>query len=432
MRSSARPSESGVRRTHGAFPGGTHALFKLRALRDITQGLSEGRDFDESLRLALLVIMGTFSILKAVLFLEEEGELRARISRGVPPGVPPVPASDELLRALRRTRKPIFVGRRSSAVAVGRMVAAVEGAVPALSVEIVCPLHGENGLAGVLLLGPTLGGRELNPRQRDTLGVMNSLLSASVSRHRAALEVSSLNDVLRLQREENMRLASGMQEVCLDTIRAFVAAIEAKDPYTRGHSERVAQVAASIARGLALTEQEVEAVHMASILHDVGKIVTDRAILAKPCALTRAEAHELRKHPKTSYDILSEIRFPYPDIALFARHHHEWVNGRGYPDAKRGKQISLGARIIAVADAFDAMMSDRPYRKRLSLMEALAEVSDYTEVHFDPDVVRVFFHLVRDGLAGRSVGLPNLPPEGNGFRPQDAIGFLDSFLSKSS
>lgn len=432
MRSSARPSETGTRRTHGAFPGGTRALFKLRALRDITQGLSEGRDFEESLRLALLVIMGTFSILKAVLFLEEEGELRVRISRGVPPGVPPVRASDELLRAFRRTRKPIFMGRRNSAAAVGRMVAAVEAAVPALSVEIVCPFHGENGLAGVLLLGPTLGGKELNPRQRDTLGVMNSLLSASVSRHRAAIEVSSLNDVLRLQKEENMRLASGMQEVCLDTIRAFAAAIEAKDPYTRGHSERVAQVAASIARGLALTEQEVEAVHIASILHDVGKIVTDRAILAKPRALTRAEAHELRKHPKTSYDILSEIRFPYPDIALFARHHHEWVNGRGYPDAKHGKQIPLGARIIAVADAFDAMMSDRPYRKRLSLMGALAEVCDNTEAHFDPDVVRVFFHLVRDALTGRSGGLPNLPPEGNGFRPQDAIGFLDSFLSKSS
>ncbi len=432
MRSSPGPSEPGVRRPDGAYPGGTRALFKLRALRDITLGLTEARDFDESLRLALLVIMGTFSILKAVLLLEEDGELRARISRGVPPGVPPVPASDGLLRALRRTRKPIFVGRKDAASSVSGMVAAVEGAVPALTVGIVCPLHGENGIVGILLLGPTLGGKELTPRQRDTLGVMTSLLAGSVSKHRVALEFSSLNDVLRLQVEENRRLTSGMQEICLDTIRAFATAIEAKDPYTRGHSERVARVAGAIALGLGIAEPQVQAIRMASILHDVGKIVTDRAILSKPSALTRAETLELRKHPKTSYDILSEIRFPYPEIALFARHHHEWVNGRGYPDAKRGEQIPLGARIIAVADAFDAMMSDRPYRKRLSLVEALAEIRDHAGLHFDADVSRVFFLLVRDTLSGRSGGIADLLPEGNGFRPCDAIGFLDSVLSKSS
>jgi len=116
--------------------------------------------------------------------------------------------------------------------------------------------------------------------------------------------------------------------------------------------------------------------------------------LVKSSSLTRAEKRELQKHPKRSYDILSEIRFPYPDVALLARHHHEWVDGSGYPDAKRDSQIPIGARIIAVADAFDAMMSNRPYRKSLPLTRAIAEIRDYVHQHFDPEVARVFFRIL--------------------------------------
>lgn len=427
MRSSPG-SEPGVRRTNGIPPAGDPASYKLRALRDFTFGLSGARDFDEALRLALMVVMGTFSMAKGVLFLEEDGELRARVCRGVPPGVPPLPASGDLLRFLRRTRRPLHV-RKSGIPDVARRIAeAVEDAVPSMSADILCPLGTKKGMLGLLVLGPTLTGKDLSARQRETLGVMTSFLSANISNHRVVLEIASLNDDLRRRVDENRRLLAGMQEIYVDTIRAFAAAIEAKDPYTRGHSERVAKISVSIARSLGLPEKEVQAIHMASILHDVGKIVTDRSILTKPSALTKSETRELMKHPKTSYDILSEIRFPYPGVALLARHHHEWVNGTGYPDARKRDQIPLGARIIAVADAFDAMMSDRPYRKCLPLLWALAEVRDHVHRHFDPAVARAFFLLLRGEVNGGRGDAPLLPDAGNGFSRREVLGFLDGTL----
>ncbi len=375
-----------------------------------------------------MVIMGTFSIPKGVILLEADGKFLHQVSRGLPPGIPPVQKSKDLLRFLRRTRKPVYVRRRGIAGAVKRTVVDMERVVPSLSVEFLCPLGTKKGILGILLLGPTLTGRKLTPRQRETLGVMTSFLSANLSNHRVVLEISSLNDVLRFQVQENKRLLATMREIYLDTIRAFAAAIDAKDRYTRGHSERVARLSVTIAQGLGLTEQEVQAIHVASILHDVGKIVTDKTLLEKPSTLSRAEKRELQKHPKRSYDILSEIRFPYPDVAILARHHHEKVDGSGYPDAKRDSQIPIGARIIAVADAFDAMMSNRPYRKGLSLMQAIAEIRDYVHLHFDPQVARVFFRILRRELNGDRKKMRFLPKEGNGFSRREVLRFLDGTL----
>lgn len=428
MPTSPRTSDAASHGRKNIVPGGKGAIYKLRALRDFTFGLAGARNFEESLRLALMVIMGTFSIPKGVLFLEENGEFRARVSRGLPPGIPPIPKSRELLFSFRRSRKPVFLRRQGTAAVLKRTVAALEAAVPALTAMVWCPLGTKKGVFGVVLLGPTLTGQELTPRQRETLGVMTSFLSANVSNHRVVLEVSSLNDVLRLQVQENKRLLAGMREIYFDTIRAFAAAIDAKDPYTRGHSERVAKLSVSIARGLGLPEEEVQAIYVASILHDVGKIVTDRSILVKSSALTRAETRELKRHPKRSYDILSEIRFPYPDVALLAKHHHEWVNGNGYPDAKRKNQIPIGARIIAVADAFDAMMSDRPYRKSLPLMRVIGEIRDYVHRHFDPEVARAFFRLLRKELNGERGNPPFLSGKENGVSRREVLRFLDGAL----
>ena len=430
MPSLRRTSEPVSLRPKGSLLGGRSTIYKLGALRDFTFGLSQARSLDESLRLALMVILGTFSILKGVLFLEENGEFHVRVSRGVPPGIPPVRKSKDLLGFLRRSRKPVPVKRKGTAAVVNQVVGEIESAVPALSVEFLCPLRTKKGVLGILFLGPTLTGKKLTPRQRETLSVMTSFLSANLSNHRVVLEISALNDVLGAQVKENKRLLATMREIYLDTIRAFAAAIDAKDPYTSGHSERVARLSVTIARGLELPEEDVQAIHLASILHDVGKIVTDRTILVKSSSLTRAEKRELQKHPKRSYDILSEIRFPYPNVALLARHHHEWVDGSGYPDAKRDSQIPIGARIIAVADAFDAMMSNRPYRKSLPLTHAIAEVRDYVNQHFDPEVARVFFRILRKELNGDRGKVPFLPKEGNGFSRREVLRFLDGTLKE--
>lgn len=428
MDTSASRPENGLRRGN-RLPAGRREAFKLRALRDFTLCFSRTRDFDESLHLALMVILGTYSIVKGALLLEEDGELRVRVSRGLPPGIPPIEASKGLLATIRRSVQPVRIGRPAVPGAIGKAVADIERAVPAFSVELLCPLGSRNGARGVLALGPTITGAPLTQRQRETLGVMTSLLSSHVSNQRVLSDISRLNEVLQLQVRENDRLLLGMREIYFDTIRALAAAIEAKDPYTRGHSERVAKISVSIAKGLELSEKEVQAVRIASILHDVGKIGTAHSILMKPSPLTAEEILEIRRHPQTSFEILSEIRFPFPDVALLARDHHEWLDGTGYPDGKRDSQIPMGARIIALADAFDAMVSDRPYRDSLPLLAALAEIRSCLRSHYDPNVGRMFFRSLRTELVGEPPEAPVFAGLEKRYSRADTLAFLDRALS---
>lgn len=424
---SARPPDNGLFGEE-RLPAGRREAFKLKALRDFTVCISRARDFDESLHLALMVILGTFSIAKGALFLEEHGELRAKVSRGLPPGVPPIDMSRELAAALRRSGRPVLLGRKTASGPVRKAVGDIERAVPAFQVEHLCSLGTRNGSLGILVLGATITGEGLTLRQRETLSVMTSILSNHVANHRVLADISRLNEVLRVQVSENERLLDGMQEIFLDTIRALAAAIEAKDPYTRGHSERVAKISVTIAKGLDLSEDEVQAVHIASILHDVGKIGTSRFILSKQSSLTPEEFQEIRKHPRTSFDILSEIRFPYPNVAVFARDHHEFLDGSGYPDGKRDRQISTGARIIALADAFDAMVSDRPYRDSLPLLEALRELKSRIYRHYDPAVGRMFFRELRREIAGENGTPPVFTSLAKRYSREDALEFIDGAL----
>jgi HD-GYP domain-containing protein (c-di-GMP phosphodiesterase class II) len=375
-----------------------------------------------------MALLGTYSIVKGALFLEEEGEFRLCVSRGLPPGIPPIEMSKELAATLRRSSHPVRMGRRRVSDAIRKAAADIERAVPAFAVDFLCPLGNRNGSLGLLALGPTFTGEPLTLRQRETLSVMTSLLSSHVSNHRVLSDVVRLNEALRFQVRENERLLAGMQEIYVDTIRALATAIEAKDPYTRGHSERVAKLSVSIAKGMKLPEREVQAIHIASILHDVGKIGTARTILSKPSSLSPEEIEEIRRHPQTSFEILSEIRFPYPNVAHLARDHHEWMDGTGYPGGKRDHQIPMGARIIALADAFDAMVSDRPYRDGLPLLAALGEIRGCLRRHYDPNVVQMFFRYLRREISGDAQEAPVLTGLRKRDSRSDALAFIDRAL----
>lgn len=430
MRISAGASDGTTRRGRSLRSGARRAVFKLEALRDLTFGIGRARNFDESIRFALMAILGTFSIPKGILFLDDDGEFRARVSRGLPPGVPPIGRSQGLIRSLRGARRPVSMAGGGASAAIRRAVADIAAALPAFAADTFCPLGTRDEILGMILLGRPLSGRRLSPLQREVLSVMAAVVSAHVSHDRGAREAFRLNDVLRLQVEANARLLREMEDNYVDTIRALAAVIDAKDPRTRGHSERVARISVRIAEELNLSKNEVQAVRVASLLHDLGKIGTERAILSKDSALTRAEFREVRRHPRASFDILSEIRFPYPDVALLARHHHERVDGSGYPDGKRDEHIPIGARVIAVADSFDAMTTDRPYRARLPLLDVLREMDANTDRQFDPAVVGALFRAVRQEIAGAS-------PSGifgdlvNGFRRREILAYIDRTLKKS-
>jgi len=187
-----------------------------------------------------------------------------------------------------------------------------------------------------------------------------------------------------------------MRDVYLSTVQALAAAIDAKDPYTRGHSDRVTKYAVATARRMKLPEDQVEILQYVALLHDMGKIGIKDSILNKPGKLLEDEFAEIKKHPVIGAGIASEIKF-LSKGAETVRHHHEWYNGSGYPDGLRGEDIPLGARILAVVDAYDAMTTDRPYRKALAQEEAVAELKRGSGTQFDPQIAEEFIAVLQSG-----------------------------------
>lgn len=194
---------------------------------------------------------------------------------------------------------------------------------------------------------------------------------------------------------ENAKLYIDLQRSYFDTIRALVNAIEAKDPYTRGHSERVTCYSLEIGKKLNLSTRRLEILQHAAILHDIGKIGTDLNILHKNGLLTDEEYEVVKEHPLIGSQILEPVSF-LQEVKSIITEHHERYDGKGYPNGKKGEELSLEARIISIADAFDAMVSDRPYRKALSYTEALNEIKRCAGSQFDPLLVEIFSEIIKE------------------------------------
>jgi response regulator RpfG family c-di-GMP phosphodiesterase len=228
-------------------------------------------------------------------------------------------------------------------------------------------------------------------------------------------EIKRLNQVTREQnfklqdmnknleakvRERTRQLAEKNDELrtgYVQTVRALAEAIDAKDAYTRGHSERVGVYASRIARQLGMRKEMIERVYISGILHDVGKIGVPDAIITKPARLTPEEYEEINKHPEIGARILEPVEF-LADVVPCVRHHHEWFDGSecGYPYGLRGEQIPLPSRIILVADTVEAMSSNRPYRNGLPLDVVVRELHKYSGSQFDPEVVGALMKLLDD------------------------------------
>ncbi len=230
-------------------------------------------------------------------------------------------------------------------------------------------------------------------------------------------EIKRLNQVTREQnfklqdmnrnlegkvRERTKQLARKHQELLtayIQTIRALAEAVDAKDAYTRGHSERVGVYASKIARQMGFNKEFIERVYIAGLLHDVGKIGVRDAVITKPERLTPEEYEEIKQHPEIGAKILEPVDF-LADVVPCVRHHHEWFDGssRGYPERLAGDRIPLPSRIILVADTVEAMTSDRPYRQALPLDAVVAELTKYSGSQFDPVCVDSFLTLLeREG-----------------------------------
>ena len=191
----------------------------------------------------------------------------------------------------------------------------------------------------------------------------------------------------------SFELYTKMRKVYLDTIRALAAAIDAKDPYTKGHSERVAEMSLVLAQELNLSDKDIENIEYTALLHDIGKIGIADNILGKNSSLTNKEFDKIKEHTVMGAKIIEPVDFLKNSYKAIY-HHHEKYNGKGYPDGLKSEDIPLSARIIAVADAYDAMGSDRPYRKKLNHNKILRELKEQSGKQFDPEVVKVLISVL--------------------------------------
>ena len=221
-------------------------------------------------------------------------------------------------------------------------------------------------------------------------------LSQSFSEQNSSLQKQNILLAKRIEEStKNLtRLYEDLRLTYMRTIKALAQAIDARDHYTHSHSENVTRYAVAIAEELGLSAKEVEIIREACELHDLGKIGIEDNILSKPSSLTADEWGQVKKHPTTGAQILEPLTF-LNDVIDLIRQHHEHYDGTGYPEGRKGEDILLGARIIHLADAYEAMRSERSYRKvPLTKEEAIAEIKKYSGTQFDPKLEEVFLKVV--------------------------------------
>jgi diguanylate cyclase (GGDEF)-like protein len=251
---------------------------------------------------------------------------------------------------------------------------------------------------GVLAMFMAWGGEAFGPLGLIFFAVPAAMMRLATKQYvdHTRENVTALQEAHARLTETNAKLSEtvrALEDSYAATLSAFSGMLDARDSETEGHSQRVVAYAVAIGRAMALGADEVAALEVGALLHDVGKVGVSDAILRKNGPLTAEEWAEMRRHPEIGHELTSRI--PFLDKASpLVRHHHERWDGQGYPDRLRGEDIPLGARIFAVVDSFDAMVSDRPYRKGLPFEVALAELQRGAGTQFDPQVVAAFLALV--------------------------------------
>ncbi|MDQ5845993.1 MAG: HD domain-containing protein [Acidobacteriota bacterium] len=246
--------------------------------------------------------------------------------------------------------------------------------------------------------------QRINVRSRTELGALGDSFNL-------------MTDRLESYIKDLQQSAAENRELFLGTVKSLAAAIDGKDPYTRGHSERVSRISLAIAQRLGLSEVEAEKIRISALLHDVGKIAIDDNILKKPSALTDDEFVIMKQHPQKGYKIMSQIgamKEFLPGMYM----HHEMIDGNGYPQGLKNDEIPLMAKIVSVADTFDAMTTDRPYQQAMKFEDAVARIQSFVGTRYDATVVAAFVKACEEGqIRPGSVKLKSRPAPATNMAP---------------
>jgi HD-GYP domain-containing protein (c-di-GMP phosphodiesterase class II) len=376
-------------------PSTQKLIHTFGALADLGQEIAGTGDFTEMVRTSMHLLLGTLALRRgAVVECSGAGPLRCVAIWGI--GDQSLSGfeiddsemesflcgetSESLVR--NESSKNVFLGRH-------REKLTDEG------IELVVPMVVRGEVTGLVMLGGKASGEEFSNEDFETIRAMVRHIGVGIHTHR-------LLEQLAQRAEENRRLYDELRTIYRDTVRAFAAAIDIKDKYTQGHSERVGRYSEIIAREMGWTEEEVEGIQIAGYLHDIGKLIVDRDIINAPYHIDAKNSSELNRHPSAGYEILAPIRHPYADIPLMAKYHHERIDGRGYPDGLVDQQIPMGAKIVSLADSFDAMTTDRPYKRRRSFEDVVVDLRENSGKQFDGKVVAAFARAILKEVKGET------------------------------
>jgi putative nucleotidyltransferase with HDIG domain len=367
-------------------------LLTFGALSDLGTEMTAERDFTATASLMLARVREALAAREGVLFTfgDKPAMLTSVAAQGFFPfpEVALMPLLPRHVHALSVSRTPVALNSENLSAYFTR-----NGNVAPELFKCMAPLRVGNRIVGVLALGRREDDGLYDQEELQALGTMCNYVALAVQNHQ-------LKQSLEYRVTENLRLLGSLHNFYDNALEAFAAAIDIKHVSVRGHSLRVGRYAAALGDAMGLGATEIAGLKAAGYLHDIGKVAVDNHIFSKPAALDEQEFREMADHTVVGHRIVSGVEFPWPQIPDVVRWHHERSDGSGYPDRLHVDELPISVRVISVADTFDAMTSDRPYRHQLSIGETLTEIVRLTPTKLDPVAVQALLVQVRRDAVG--------------------------------
>jgi putative nucleotidyltransferase with HDIG domain len=367
-------------------------LRTVEALSDLGPAITAERDFQQSARAMLSALRQAGTAREATLFTysDKPSLLRSIVSEGfaLMPDPAVIPLLPKHAHALTVAHGPVILDAASYETYLSS-----NGNVAPELFRCLAPLKVGGKLVGVVALGRSEAEAGYDAGELDALELLCNYVALAIQNY-------SLTQTLAQRVSENLRLLASLHGFYDNALHAFAAAIDVKHVNVHGHSLRVGRYAAAIGEAMNMDPGEVAALRSAGYLHDIGKVAVDKRLFGKPTALDPEEFREMADHTVVGHQIVTGIEFPWPRIPEIVRWHHERADGSGYPDGLVTEDLPMQVRVVGLADTFDAMTSERPYRESMSLGSTLSEIVRMTPQKFDPNAVQALLVQVRRDSVG--------------------------------
>jgi putative nucleotidyltransferase with HDIG domain len=387
-----------------ALPGANFKkIFRtFEALTDLGPELTADRDFRQTARTMLTAVMEAAGAREAVLFSfgERPSLLTSVDGQGFAllPDPSVIPLLPRHIHTLTAAVGPVLLNSSTYDVFLSS-----GGNVAPELFKCICPLKVRGKLVGVIALGRRDGEGLYEEEALEAFQMLSHYVALVIQNH-------TLGQTLAQRISENLRLLASLHGFYDNALEAFATAIDVKHVNIHGHSLRVGRYAQAIGEALGMDPSDVASLRSAGYLHDIGKVAVDKRLFEKASKLDAEEYREMRDHTVVGHQIVSHVQFPWPQIPEIVRWHHERGDGSGYPDGLHGDDMPQAVRIVALADTFDAMTSERPYRERLSIGAALQELIRMAPQKYDAHALQALLIQVRRDAIGTN-RTPILDPD---------------------